>query len=96
MCFGADATAVTVEGGNVTVTGNVLIANGQVANEPGGAYLFYPQPDVTFSGNYVEGTYDGLTILNSDDTPVPGVAITHNTIAGGVWMRLLRTLCRAL
>ena len=83
VCYGAASTAVTVEGGNVTVTGNVLIATGPVADDPGGAYLYYPQPDVTFSGNYVEGPYDGLTILNSDDTPVPGMAITHNTIAGG-------------
>ena len=62
----------------------------QPANNAGGAptglRLFLPQPNVVVSGNYIEGACSGLTIWDSAISTVgiilPGVVITHSTIAG--------------
>ena len=59
---------------------------------PSGLRLFLPQPNVTVSGNYIEGAYSGLEIWGNANwgggtappvlPAVPGMVITHNTIAG--------------
>ena len=73
VCYGSTGAALIIQGGNVTATGNVLVApqltwrgtplsyTGAGA-EPGGLYLLYPEGNVTISGNYIEGYFGGLTV----------------------------------
>jgi hypothetical protein len=99
VCYGAQAGAITLTGGNATITGNVLIApdmlwRGGIPSDsavirPKGVFLHYPQANITVSGNYVEGSAYGLVIGGGGDDSNPkmlsGTSITHNTIAGGPW-----------
>ena len=92
VCYGDQTFGARLEGGNMTVTGNVFIApqlywrgtlpltdSGGGAN--GGGISFYnPQPNVTVSGNYIEACGWALYLGGFDGVAVPGLVITHNTI----------------
>ena len=97
VCYGGVSAVLILDGfGNVVVTGNVLIApqlvwrGTPVSNGGGGpgdaeigVYMLVPEPDITISGNYIEGAGTGVQISDAGGATVRGLAITYNTIAGG-------------
>ena len=99
VCYGGQAAALIVSGSNIVVTGNVLISP-QLAlawqptsfrprrNTTYGLYVYFPQANITISGNYIEGAYYGHGKRLHGDTMsgqiVPGFVMAGNTIAAGV------------
>jgi autotransporter-associated beta strand protein len=93
VCYGDAVAGIRLDGGNMIVTGNVVVGPQQYlpgfagsSSDACGISLFDPEPNVIVSGNYIEGDYVGLEIWPSvswgSGSVVPGVAITHNTIVG--------------
>ena len=95
VCYGAQMAGANLEGGNIIATGNVLIApqlvwrgsvpTGDAAGCPIGIMVYVPQSNIILSGNYVEGAVLGLYICSyvsaTGGVVVPGLVVTHNTIA---------------
>ena len=77
VCYGGQESAVTLNGGNTILTGNVMIgtqpqfADGaQPPDSPSGLKIFEPEPNVIVSGNYAEGSYyGGLQYWGNDQAP---------------------------
>ncbi|MGA2619158.1 MAG: Ig-like domain-containing protein [Thermoguttaceae bacterium] len=82
-------------GENTILSGNVFISHPVVWRRieqgiSGSGMRIYeasPNADVTVSGNYVEGVFEGLVFstLSQSQPTVPGIEIVGNTSVGGVW-----------